>query len=229
MAVLAHEGTYPIMYGSYPVPVGSGYRPGYLSRPDRAGRFPVIVIVPDVDGLSSFEKDMCRAFARRGIAALTLDMYRNRSGDPIYDYQSLSDRRALTDLDEVHHFLASDDVNWTSADAVGLMGLDVGGRFAIAMAATRPWVRSLAVCYTPLTGDEDREIQVADPLAPLPVPVLSMYGADSELVAASLRLRRLENGRHTAVAGFIMHRKYVRNGCPARATSQLGKVGNRLH
>lgn len=182
MAVLQHEGTYPIMYGSYPVPVGAGYRPGYLSRPDRAGRFPVVIVVPDVDGLSSFEKDICRSFARRGIAALTLDMYRNRSGDPIYDYQSLSDRQALTDLDEVHDFLASDDVDWTNADAVGLLGLDVGGRFAIAMAATRPWVRALAVGYTPLTGDEEREVQVADLLSSLPVPVLGLYGNDDELI-----------------------------------------------
>src|SRR5690606_13670444 len=63
VAVLSHEGTYPIMYGSYPVPVGAGYRRGYLARPDRAGRFPVVIVVPDLNGLSSFEKDICRTFA----------------------------------------------------------------------------------------------------------------------------------------------------------------------
>lgn len=208
MAVLAHEGTYPIMYGSYPVPVGAGYRPGYLSRPDRAGKFPVIVIVPDVDGLSSFEKDMCRLFARHGIAALTLDMYRNRSGDPIYDYQSLSDRQAITDLDEVHRFLASDDVDWTNADAVGMMGLDVGGRFAIALAATRPWVRSLAVCYTPLTGDEEREIQVADLLGSLPVPALGLYGHEDDLIdpaSVDEAQRRNETGQWLLYEGAGHH------------------------
>lgn len=183
MAVLEHEGTYPIMYGSYPVPVGAGWRPGYLSRPDRAGVFPMVVVVPDLDGLSSFEKDLCRAFARHGIAALTLDLYRNRSGDPIHDYHSLSDRQAMTDLDEVHQFLASDDIDWTTAGAVGMLGLDVGGRFALAMAAHRSWVRALAVCYTPLTGDAEREIQVADLLDTLSVPVLGLYGADDDLIS----------------------------------------------
>lgn len=184
MAVLSHEGTYPIMYRSYAVPVGAGYRPGYLARPDRAGVFPVVVVVPDLDGLTSFEKDLCRAFARHGIAALTLDLYRDRSGDPIHDYQSLSDRQAMTDLDEVADFLASEDIDWTTAGSVGMLGLDIGGRFALAMAAHRPWVRALALCYTPLTGDEDREIQAADLLETLPVPVLGLYGADDDLISA---------------------------------------------
>ncbi|HEX2152689.1 MAG TPA: dienelactone hydrolase family protein [Acidimicrobiia bacterium] len=182
MAVLEHEGNYPIMYGRYAVPVGAGYRPGYLARPDRAGRFPVVVIVPDIDGLTSFEKDLCRAFARHGLAALTIDMYRDRSGDPIHDYHSLSDRRAMTDLDEVREFLASDDVTWTYAAAVGMLGLDVGGRFALAMAANRPWVRSVAVCYTPLAGDDEREIRVGDLLDRMPVPVLGLYGAEDDLI-----------------------------------------------
>ncbi|MFP3913809.1 MAG: dienelactone hydrolase family protein [Actinomycetota bacterium] len=182
MAVLEHEGTYPIMYRSYAVPVGAGYRPGYLARPDRAGRFPVVIVVPDLDGMTSFEKDVCRAFARHGLAALTLDLYRNRSGDPIHDYQSLSDRQAMTDLDEVHEFLASDDITWTSAEAMGMLGLDVGGRFALATAAHRRWVRALALCYTPLTGDEEREIQVAELLEGLSVPVLGLYGAEDDLI-----------------------------------------------
>lgn len=182
MAVLDHEGTYSIMYGRHAVPVGAGYRSGYLSRPDNAGRFPVVVVVPDIDGLSSHEKDLGRRFARNGIATLTLDLYRDHSGDSIVDYQRLSDRQAATDLDEVHEFLVSDDVDWAHADAVGMLGLDVGGRFALAAAANRPWVRSVAVCYTPLTGDEDRERPVGDILDHLSVPVLGLYGAEDELI-----------------------------------------------
>jgi carboxymethylenebutenolidase len=182
VAVLPHEGTYSIMYGPFGVPVGAGYRPGYLARPDRSGRFPAVVIVPDIDGLTSFEKDLCRSFARHGLAALAIDMYRERHGDAVDRYQALSDRTALTDLDEVHEFLASEDVDWCHPDALGLLGLDVGGRFALAMAANRAWVRAVAVCYTPLTGDESREIQVAGLLDHLPVPVLGLYGAEDDLI-----------------------------------------------
>ncbi|MCI0545134.1 MAG: dienelactone hydrolase family protein, partial [Actinobacteria bacterium] len=44
------------------------------------------------------------------------------------------------------------------------------------------WVGSVAVCYTPLTGDEQREIRVADRLDRLGVPVLALYGAADDLI-----------------------------------------------
>jgi dienelactone hydrolase len=185
VAVLAHEGTYSIMYGRFGLPVGSGYRPGYLARPDQVGQFPTVIVVPGIDGLTSFEKDLCRRFARRGLAALSFDLYPSRTGDPLVDYARLSDRKAITDLDEAGEFLASEDVDWAHARALGILGLDVGGRFALAMAAQRRWVRAAAVCSTPLTGDEDREIKVADVLAHLPVPVLGLYGAEDDLIESA--------------------------------------------
>lgn len=181
MAVLSHEGTYPIMYGSWPIPVGAQHRTGYLARPDEAGRFPVVIVVPDVNGMNSFEKDLCRRLARSGIAAASLDMYRS-AGDPLEAYHDLTDRRAAADLDELHEFIVSDDVTWNVSDDVGILGIDVGGRFGLIKTATREWVRSLAICYTPLTGDEERDMPVADHLDHLPVPVLGLYGADDDLI-----------------------------------------------
>lgn len=180
--MLAHEGTYPIMFGSWPIPVGAGHRDGYIARPDEAGKFPVVFVVPDINGMGSFEKDLCRVLARSGFAAVTLDMYR-LEGDPIDAYNALTDSRASADLDELHEFITSDDVDWNVSDQVGIIGADVGGRFGLIKAATRDWVKSLVVCYTPLTGDEERENQVADYLDHLPIPVLGLYGANDELIA----------------------------------------------
>lgn len=181
MAVLAHEGTYPIMFGSMPIPVGAAHRDGYLARPDEAGTFPVVIVVPDLTGMDSFEKDLCRRLARSGIAAIAIDLYRSK-GDPLAAYNDLSDTRALTDLDEVHEFVMSDDVPWKAGDKVGLLGLDVGGRFALLKAARARWVAAVAVAYTPLAGDDTRDLQVADSLGNLTVPVLGLYGAEDELI-----------------------------------------------
>lgn len=183
MAVLSHEGTYPIMYASWPIPVGSSHRNGYISRPDEAGKVPVVFVVPDLDGMGSFEKDLCRRLAREGFAALTIDIY-GENGDPLELYHSITDDQALFVLDELHQFLVSDDVDWNVEDRVGILGIDVGGRFGLIKAATRDWARSLALCSTPLTGDEEREHQVAEYLDHLPVPVLGLYGADDELIDA---------------------------------------------
>ncbi|HLF43420.1 MAG TPA: dienelactone hydrolase family protein [Acidimicrobiia bacterium] len=184
MAVLAHEGIYPIMYGACPIPMGTGHRTGYLARPDTAGRFPVTFVLPSLDGLGSFEKDLCRRLARNGILAISLDFYR-QAGDPLDGYNTLSDARAIADLDELHAYVVSDDLEWAVGDEIAMLGVDVGGRFGLISAATRPWVRSLVLAYTPLTGDEDREYQVADFLDHLPVPVLGLYGADDDLVHPS--------------------------------------------
>jgi dienelactone hydrolase len=87
--------------------------------------------------------------------------------------------------DEIQEFLASDDVRWAVDGGLGVLGIDVGGRFALVAGSTRAWVRSLAVVSTPLTGDEDREHKVASYLDNLPVPVLGLYGAGDDLIAVS--------------------------------------------
>lgn len=181
MAVLSHEGTYPIMYGSWPLPVGSEHRYGYIARPDAAGRFPVVLVLPSLEGLTSFEKDMCRTLARAGIAAIALEFYRD-GATSLAGYDGLDDARAITDIDEIHDFIVSPDVDWNVSSYVGVLGTDVGGRFGIISGGTRPWVKSLIVAYTPLTGDEERHYQVADYLDHLPVPVLGLYGRDDGLI-----------------------------------------------
>jgi len=209
LAVLSHEGTYPILYGAWPIPVGAGHRDGYIARPDEFGQFPVVFVVPGIGGLGSLEKDICRRLARAGIAALSLDPYRG-DGDGLASYNALTDDRALADLDELHEFIVSDDVSWNISGDIGLVGTDIGGRFAIIKAATRDWAKSVAVFYTPLTGDEEREYQVAEYLDHLPVPVLGMYGTNDDLIdAASVdeAQRRNDHGQWLlydgAAHGFI--------------------------
>lgn len=181
MAVLSHEGTYPVLYGSMPIPIGAAHHTGYLARPDEAGSFPVVIVVPGLRGMGSFEKDLCRRLAREGLAALTFDLTRS-DADPLVAYDALPDASATAYLDEVHEFIVSDDVAWNVSDDVGIIGTDVGGRFAMIKAATRDWVRSVVVAYTPLTGDEERSFQVANYLEHLPVPVLGLYGMDDTLI-----------------------------------------------
>lgn len=184
MAVLSHEGTYPIMYGLIPIPVGAAHRDGYLARPDEAGRVPTVFVLPGLEGLGSFEKDLCRRLAREGFAALTVDLYGQR-GAPLDLYNKVADDQALAVIEELHQFLASEDVTWNIEDTVGILATDVGGRFGLIKSATRSWVASLAICYTPLTGDDDRQHQVAGYLDHLPIPVLGLYGADDELIDSS--------------------------------------------
>lgn len=189
MAVMAHEGEYNILYRSYGLPAGSAFADGYLARPDRVGRYPVVLVIPDIRGVQSFEKDLCRRLARHGYAALALDLYRSEAparsaplDEAIGLYGSLPDRRALTDIDEAIAFVRNVDVDWALPDPVGLLGIDVGGRFALLYASDRTSVGSVVAVAAPLAGDEERAFQVESVLSRLTMPVLGLYGSEDELV-----------------------------------------------
>lgn len=187
MATLPHEGTYSVMYGNLTVSVGSGYRGGYLARPDQAGRWPVVVLVHDLDGLGAHEKYVARRLARKGLAVVCVELYPDKPelGDAgLKAYNAMTDGQALRVLDEAHEYLSSDDIEWALTDRIGMLGLDVGGRFALITAAHRTWVGASAVAYTPLTGDEQRDFPVADMLGHLATPVLGLYGTEDELIDA---------------------------------------------
>lgn len=185
VAVLPHEGTYSVMYAPLAVSVGAGYRRGYLARPDQAGRFPTVILTPDLDGLGAHEKHVARRLARHGVAVLAVDLYVEPPADrdqALVAYHRLTDGEAMRTIDETFDYLRSEDIDWAQTDRLGLLGLDVGGRFSLISAAHRSWVGAAAAVSTPLTGDEERQFQVADLLEHIAVPVLGLYGAEGDLV-----------------------------------------------
>jgi len=158
LSVLAHEGTYPILYGSHAVPVGIGHRPGYLARPDQAGRFPTVLVLPG-SGLTSHHKDLSRRLARNGWATLAIDL-------PL----PLGD--AIFAVDEAHEFVLVNE--WAIGGHVGVLGLGSGGRPGLVFAAGQPAVRAVGLVSTPLEDDEQVEVS----LPRIAVPVLGLYGAE---------------------------------------------------
>jgi len=158
LSVLAHEGTYPILYGSHAVPVGSGHRPGYLARPDQAGQFPAVLVLPDA-GLTSHHKDLSRRLARHGFASVAIDLP-----------QQLSD--AIAAVEEALDFVLVND--WAIGGRVGVLGVGNGGSAGLVAGADQPAIRALALVSAHL---ED-EGPVAASVQRLAVPVLGLYGAD---------------------------------------------------
>ena len=186
MAVLPHEGTYPVMYGTYSTPAGSSYRSDYLARPDAVGRFPVVLIITDEGTISSHVKGLSRFLARRGISVLAL----NLAPDPPGRFEdgaglSETDVDALAQLDDTHRFLADEDLRWALTEPVGILGVGSGGRLALVAAALRRWVGPAAVLYGPLGGDDHRRYPVARQLGRLSGPVMGIYAADDDLIPAA--------------------------------------------
>ena len=194
MSVLKHEGTVPILFGSTAVTVGTITRNGYLARPDLAGRFPTVIVVPGVRGLTSSVKDLCRRLARWGLAAVAADPYRgNPPGDddtPVEDeaaFRAISDGRVVGEVRAFARFVTNPAGFWSNAeDGFGLLGLDAGGRVA-ALAAARPdgAPGALALLSAPLrAGEGDDRPYPLDLVPGLGVPTLGLSGKDDDRVPA---------------------------------------------
>jgi dienelactone hydrolase len=77
------EGTIEIIYGSISIPAGAQTLGGYLARPDGEGLWPTVLLFgPQPVPLSSI-KNICRVFARHGIAALAPDMTTNHDANAV--------------------------------------------------------------------------------------------------------------------------------------------------
>ncbi len=55
--------------------------PAFVARPAARGRFPVVVVIPEVFGLHEYIRDTCRRLAKLGYVAISPDMF-VRQGDP---------------------------------------------------------------------------------------------------------------------------------------------------
>ena len=193
MAVLQHEGTIEILYRDFTMPTGARFTTGYLARPDRIGAYPLVVLLPPLQGITPYVKDMARRLARHRYAVLVPDLTRGAHPGPdapfddlLAAYQRVGTRRALADIDDALAFAVNDPAGWAREGKVGVIGIDTGGSFAITYAAyRRRLVGALCVAYAPLAGDEHRELQVADALEMLPMAVLGLYGAEDPLVPAA--------------------------------------------
>lgn len=192
MATMAHEGTFNILYGGFGIPAGSDLASGYLARPDMVGQFPVVLVLPDIYGVTSFEKDLCRRLARQGLAAIALDLYRGngpRSSasveEAVLAYQQLADARVITDIGDAHAFVTGQGLDWVEKGPVGILGVDVGGRFGLLYSAGRSDIGAVCAVQAPLAGDEHRAFVVSEALGRISAPVLGLYGATDELIPAS--------------------------------------------
>lgn len=148
---------------------------GMLYRPAGEGPFPAMVVVHDDFGLTDWYKERAWRLAERGYLTLAVDLYRGEVVSNILDAhimeRGLPEDRVQDDLRAAAAFLtARSDVR---ADAMGIIGWDIGGGHALdAALRDRRW-RAVATCYGRLTTDPAL-------LASLNGSVLGIFGEQDE-------------------------------------------------
>jgi len=174
----AADGT--VSSGGFAVPI-------YAVRPAAPGKYPAVLVIPEVFGMHEHIKDVTRRFAREGFLAVTFEPYAREGGVqhlPDLDavrkvVDPVPDARVMADLDAI--------VAWAKkhpsamADRVGMTGFCRGGMYTLLYAARSselkaavPWYGQLRPALTPGV----RTVGPLDVAARINAPVLGLYGAE---------------------------------------------------
>lgn len=128
---------------------------GYLCRPANIGTYPGVLVIHDSMGLTDAIKDETFRLARYGFVALAVDLYRGPSAKTIEDAKRLErelpKERALGDLKAAVDYLS--ERAEARAENLGVVGLGMGGSYALDAALRDPRLRAAALCYCPLPSD----------------------------------------------------------------------------
>src|ERR1700690_4630800 len=62
-----------VLSADFPVPI-------YEAHPTGAGKFPILVIIPEIFGMHEHIKDVTRRFAKEGFLAITFEPYAREGG-----------------------------------------------------------------------------------------------------------------------------------------------------
>ena len=202
-AQVIHTDTIGINGGEVKIPVSDGEMPGYASKPNGAGPFPVVLVNEEIFGVHEHIKDLCRRLAKAGYLAVAPEIYA-RQGDlsKMTDVNQIvsqviakkPDAEMLSDLDAA--------VAWAGKSGgdlsrLGVTGFCRGGRNTWFYDAHNAQVKAAVAWYGPIKGmpSEIQPQTTIDIAGDIHAPLLGLYGgqdtsidvADVEAAAAKAR------------------------------------------
>ncbi len=161
--------------------------PVYEVRPASPGRYPVVLVLPEVFGMHEHIRDVARRFAREGFLAVTFEPYAREGGllhlpdleavrqaaDPVPDARILADLDAIAAWAKRHPS--------ARPDRIGMTGFCRGGMFALLYAARSRELRAVVSWYGQLRPTKTPGVRAEGPLdvaAGIEAPVLGLYGGE---------------------------------------------------
>lgn len=182
--------------------------PAYLARPRESGRYPGVILIHDIFGVSDHARDVARRFANVGFVTLVPDCFARidlGTGEKLEDVRpraaQLDDRLTVRDLENAAALLRSLPF---SSGKIGTVGFCMGGRSGLLLACSSDRVDATIDCWgggissdSPVTPQHP--VPVVDLVKNLRRPVYAVFGADDENPspkhAAELRTRLEREGK----------------------------------
>ncbi len=176
--------------GDFPVPI-------YEARPATAGKYPIIVVIPEIFGMHEHIKDVTRRFAKEGFLSITFEPYAREGGvlhlPDIAAVRKVADlvpdARVMRDLDAIVTFAKLHPT--ANPDRICVTGFCRGGMYTLLYAAHNSELRAAVAWYGQLRPDKLPGVRTAGPLdiaAQISPPLLGLYGeADLGIPVADVR------------------------------------------
>jgi len=189
--------------------------PVYEARPAAEGKYPVVLIIPEIFGMHEHIKDVTRRFAREGFLAMTFEPYAREGGvSQLSDMaavrkvaDSVPDSRVMADLDALMGHAQRHPA--ARADRIGVTGFCRGGLYTMLFAAHNHSVKAAVAWYGQIRPAMTPGIRTTGPLdvsAKIAAPLLGLYGAE-DLGIPAADVKEMEALLKTAgkTAEFIVY------------------------
>ena len=200
----------------FKVAVEGGAMPAYMAAPAKAGKYPVVIVIPEVFGMHEYQKDICRRLALLGYVGVSLDPF-FRLGDlsrmtdigaVVGAANSLADPQMLADLDRL--VAAIEKLPKANASKLGITGMCRGGRTVWMYTAHSKKIKAGVAWYGGLNATPPAMPQTPlDIAGTLNAPVLGLYGgADTGIpVSEVARLQELlkVGNKNSKASTFVLY------------------------
>lgn len=179
------------------VAVGGFQVPIYEARPAAAGRYPVVLVIPEIWGMHEHIKDVARRFAKEGFLGITFETYAREGGvlqlpdqaAVLKVVNAVPDAQVMGDLDGLAAYAKQHPS--ARGDRMGVTGFCRGGMYTLLYAAHNHDMKAAVPWYGPIKPAKTAGIRSVGPLdvaARIKCPVLGLYGeADQGIPAGDVK------------------------------------------
>ncbi len=197
-----------VLSGNFPVPI-------YEARPAASGKYPILVVIPEIFGMHEHIKDVTRRFANEGYLSITFEPYAREGGvlnlpditavRRVAD--SVPDARVIADLDAIVAYAKNHQAG--RPERIGVTGFCRGGMYTLLYAARSHELKAAVAWYGQIRPEKKEGIRAVGPLdvaAQINPPVLGLYGeADLGIPVADVKEMEAKLKAASKIAEFVLY------------------------
>jgi carboxymethylenebutenolidase len=181
--------TVGLVAGDVAVKSGNDVITAYEARPDKPGRYPVVVVISEIWGLHEYIRDVVRRFGKENFYAIAPELFQREGGvTQLTDVQEILKivlnvprKQILQDLSATANYARGQSA--ALAERVGATGFCWGGSTTIQFAASDKTLGAAVVWYGPVGRayqDDPKPVSGFEVAKDITCPFLGLFGEEDK-------------------------------------------------